>query len=1030
MKNKFINIYLAMMVNILGAFLPVYGQSQTFKTAPASYSPQAEGMIQYDNTPVQMYTGRIGLSIPVSRIEDKDFNFPLSISYNSAGFRPAEPDNYVGRNWSLNTGGVVYRTVRGIPDDIENYFERDHNGEYSINGFMKVLGNGKFNMNEMKSDIRSNPYKYGHHIDNSIPLPTIPNTNNIEASPDIFHFSFGKHTGKFMINYDGTISVVGYNGGKYEVDLSKYEMLDNVGPYSVRISIKTDDGYVYTFGGEGLGAVEYTALNWGKDQEIPSKHAEYKPIITAWYLTGIKAPNGRMLTVHYKDIEFKYHKHPEDAARICKDPEFKRKQLALSYLLSGHANYNAGLDEYHLNLPRKPNSYSYSLTKVALVDSISTECWSVKLHYSERKKYPVYDYLNQSYTAFCGAKLDSVITQYSGNISAREKTVLNYDYKCADRMFLTSLHHSKTGKYQFDYYNSEIAGSPSPMTINVDHWNFWRGRVLNTYILPALTFVNVMSSMDYTIASNDRDATGDNVNQTLLHKITYPTGGKTEFVYEPNKYTSMYARNADSYYLPLLETSGTSKFAGGARIQAIRYYQSSDKNPVKETRYQYDDGDGGEGVLQYMPFYSYLRYYAQDKVNYDLYGYLSNSDGVTAFSYPSPHITYPYVSECYIDTGKGGTEAECARKVTGFTTDPDRYETEFLYKAFTFPDYDPAHFTGPYYSDICNRNMFIPPSHNLSHARGKIASERYFDKQNELVREVYYQYAHQYQNEYSLCIYHVFPQLYTSPGLYTHVGKEYFGMYLPKERWVFDYTSNGIMRKKEFYEYDKNGYLKKQSSLTSSGDSLITTQQYLFENSASSLALLTDKKQYLKSEGKEALQIGAEHYNYRYHNSSLTGAVWPVVSEYYAGTTDQTMEKRVSYLKHDCYGNPVSVEKDGVPGTYIWGYNGRYLVARIENATYGQVAATLRETPEVMSSAPAYETYGVIIENLCIDLPQAHIFTYTYKPGTGMASSTDPTEKSLFYEYDLAGRLIETSRTSMAGDKEILQLNKYHLVNE
>lgn len=87
-------------------------------TAPQACSPQVVEMLRFDKSVSCLSSGKIDLHIPVLDFQDPDFDLSMSLSYNSEGFKPSEPDNIVGRNWSLITGGVIYREVKGIPDDI------------------------------------------------------------------------------------------------------------------------------------------------------------------------------------------------------------------------------------------------------------------------------------------------------------------------------------------------------------------------------------------------------------------------------------------------------------------------------------------------------------------------------------------------------------------------------------------------------------------------------------------------------------------------------------------------------------------------------------------------------------------------------------------------------------------------------------------------------------------------------------------------------------------------------------------------
>ena len=231
-------------------------------------SPQTASMIMYDKIPTLQNTGRLDLSIPIVHFDDPDFDFPISIRYNSEGFKPNEPDNYVGRDWSLECGGLIYREIKGKPDDMLP-------SPYTA-GFLWNVESHRQNPETVKKDILSgSPLSYiGTHIVEDA-LSFKNNEHRGEFSSDIYHFCFGKHSGKFMIDFDGSVVIVsGNDGGHYTVDISRYKLRDTNEGCDSEIRIKTDDGYTYCFGGS-YGAVDYVALVWKESNCLSLLQTEY-----------------------------------------------------------------------------------------------------------------------------------------------------------------------------------------------------------------------------------------------------------------------------------------------------------------------------------------------------------------------------------------------------------------------------------------------------------------------------------------------------------------------------------------------------------------------------------------------------------------------------------------------------------------------------------------------------------------------------------------------------------------------------------
>ena len=250
-------------------------------------------------------------------------------------------------------------------------------------------------------------------------------------------------------------------------------------------------------------------------------------------------------------------------------------------------------------------------------------------------------------------------------------------------------------------------------------------------------------------------------------------------------------------------------------------------------------------------------------------------------------------------------------------------------------------------------------------------------------------------------------------------------MYLLFEKQITEYDDNyRSLIKKELYKYDDCGYLKEQTFLLPEGDSLITSFKYLEKMPS----YITDKTQVIRNSGK-VKSVQSEHFDYLMQEGR--GKEWPVLSSYYSGTDKQHLEKRIAYLKYDCNGNPVHIEKDGKSYLYIWGYDGQYLIAKIENATYEELMEALDgNSPENISGQSDYLVFAGKVEGVREKLPRAMVTNYTYIPNVGVSSETFPNGQSIYYEYDIKGRLEKSYRIGENGKREILQLNEYHLINE
>ncbi|MGQ2985380.1 hypothetical protein [Flavobacterium sp.] len=141
-----------------------------------------------------------------------------------------------------------------------------------------------------------------------------------------------------------------------------------------------------------------------------------------------------------------------------------------------------------------------------------------------------------------------------------------------------------------------------------------------------------------------------------------------------------------------------------------------------------------------------------------------------------------------------------------------------------------------------------------------------------------------------------------------------------------------------------------------------------------------------------------------------------------AAKGDWPLENKVHFEKYDAWSNPLQVrQENGIPISYIWGYNKTQPIAMIENATYEQLATVLGTSVDNIRDNYS-EADLEAINALRTSMPNIMVTTYTYDPLIGVKSITDPKGYITKYEYDEMLRLKEVRDQ---GNK-LLSENKYH----
>jgi YD repeat-containing protein len=485
---------------------------------PPSPTPAALG--KFAETPVSLYTGTPSIGIPIWDIQAFDLTIPISLNYHAGGVRVDEVGSWIGIGWSLDAGGAVTRTVRGLPDD------GDH-------GFLSAgpIPTTGLDQEELR-----------------LQLMQLAN-GQIDGEPDLFYFNFAGKTGRFVLDKTGTPHLIPHQ--KIKIEGNNFNSW----------TITTEDGTKYIFSEVEITNVGITACT--------SKALSY---VSTWYLKEVVSP------VHVENkITFSYI--PEAITQAQQTSE-------TDYQLMPEGGMGSPIPRdypcnYSLTVSAKRLSKISSVTGVVEFIAETDDRQDLPGNFGLRKILIKHDETN-------------VIREFS----------LNHSY-LSDRYMLDELIESngdvKKGPYRFYYY----PGLPSQFTPMQDHWGFNNGKSNNTTLLPR-TVLNAGSPNEMYLNGANRAVDISYAKTGTLYKMSYPTGGYTEYSYEANESSTALLENdfeEPSYNLDVrsqvtsLEFTIDDPLLNQTHVTIQPYHDCEENTPYSTfTIARKNDGGGGTVV--------------------------------------------------------------------------------------------------------------------------------------------------------------------------------------------------------------------------------------------------------------------------------------------------------------------------------------------------------------------------------------------------------------------------------------------------
>lgn len=448
-------------------------------------SPEAANLGKFAEIPISLYTGTPDISIPLYQISKGTLNLDIALSYHASGIKVEEMASWVGIGWALNAGGVVTRTVRGKPDDC------DH-------------GQGFLEYSQGKSEAW---FSNLSDVEKTTIFQEIAE-GTADAEPDVYFINANGITAQFSFDWNGNI----VQTEEKKLKIIKVQDTGSPGnPYKILgWDVIDDKGIVYKF-----RTIETT----NSDAVGIIADTRNGTFASSWYLSEITDFNGEN-TIHLSYDSY------------ILDYQFKAS-ASITHLMQTVNPPEAFCGGSY------PGIFSQTNTRTNVsgkrISQIRTDDYSVVIDFITGDVRTDNEQLWPSGYSTNFKKLDKIVIKNAFNTEVKSfKFLLDYSTR---RLTLKSVTpqvgiQSISPPYSFTYNAQQL---PSELSKAQDHWGYFNNELANTHLVPAQE-VSTYDNGVINAPGANRTPNANYMQAGLLTKIKYPTGGYTEFSYEPHEY--------------------------------------------------------------------------------------------------------------------------------------------------------------------------------------------------------------------------------------------------------------------------------------------------------------------------------------------------------------------------------------------------------------------------------------------------------------------------------------------------------------
>ncbi|WP_422861151.1 hypothetical protein [Flagellimonas sp. W118] len=1030
------NILVVILLVSIESAAQTYTKRQEFSVMnPTSFEISKFGL-----TPLNPYTGKAQVSFPIFSMNLDGKELPFTLTYDTGGVRVGQEASWIGLGWNLS----------GIPVITHQINQKSDIGNKPPNHFRGFCYEPKLPVDETEFDVYRNWINNGNYPG----AYTEPDTQ-----PDVFVANLIGSTVKFQLTQEastGTIQALILNDSNAQID---YYDGAGTSEFVQHFDIIDEDGYVYKFthveygttwsqtAGSILSEYEANSITGQQDTTFNASQENFVP--TAWYADQIISPDGEVL-------DFKYEYEIDDTPNVTVSHPIYHSTTKVTACGSAEGSNNVGTGW-------KFGSFdeviaTRTIQESMILSEIVHSSTGNKLVFTTASRDDLFAYSTSLLAGFNGygqnfdpipKRLTTVELFSSTNKSIRkvdfQQSYFNA-YKSSDVDAKSFLRLKLDGfklqdqQYAFKYKCDDAL--PEKHSKSTDFWGFYNG-VSNVRRTPSVKYdANVCLLETPDLINGNGELVGATKGSSFEHgligtlqEIRFPTGGIAQFEYESNMVTldlTSTQLTVDDFNFPYLlnhnieagyPKSGTNNPnykivpVGGLRIKSVVNTDASG-NPLLRKSYKYDEIASNGDIISSGRLMDGLHHY-RTLLEIPTVGVLHSNIIVSSGNLFSTngsalgsHLGYGRVEEIHENINGN---VNIGRTVTHFINKPNESLKE-----------------------DANGIKFIveTPPINYEDANGRMLKQETFDRSGNAKRTVVNSY--EYPNYPNLPLgwkvfygssqngFNINATASFVSDYYSFAPKKYVAL-VSRDTITEILDGSRKLVNTTFNQYNNKSRLKSSEKTTSEIEDVNTGNgieeipikartefyyPYSTEFGVSDVSIVED----LEARN----QISRPVYTRYFENDNLIGHQLTKYKKFngnqftkpegvYFGKTDSSlgqMENRVKYERYDLNGNLTEYsEANGNPISAIWGYDGEYMVAKLNNVNYSQIEALpgFGVNFDLQNSTLSSAQKDTLRNNS--SMSNTLITFYDHDPLVGPVSIEDERGYKTKYEYDPYNRL-------------------------